>query len=83
MTAGIAGRLIFNAHQRSAAPGLRTMSKKKAKNPCIDICKIDKATGLCKGCLRTKAEIKNWKTFSKFERRAILERLGLETAANA
>jgi predicted Fe-S protein YdhL (DUF1289 family) len=47
--------------------------KEKARSPCVDICKIGKSTGLCKGCLRTKAEIKDWKSFSKLERRAVLQ----------
>lgn len=49
--------------------------KKKAKDPCIDVCKIDKDSGWCRGCLRTKKEIKHWKDYSKQERRAILEEL--------
>jgi predicted Fe-S protein YdhL (DUF1289 family) len=56
------------------------MSKKKAKSPCIDICKMDKATGFCKGCLRTKQEIKNWKEFSKPERREISDLIALRKA---
>lgn len=51
------------------------MSKHKASSPCIDICKIDKKSGFCKGCLRTKKEIKNWKDFSKKERLAVLGEL--------
>lgn len=53
------------------------MSKKSAKSPCIDICKMDKKTGLCKGCLRTKQEIKGWKEFSKSERRTVLDEITL------
>jgi predicted Fe-S protein YdhL (DUF1289 family) len=53
------------------------MSKNKAKSPCIDICKIDKNTGLCKGCLRTKPEIKGWKALSKSERREIIGQIAL------
>jgi predicted Fe-S protein YdhL (DUF1289 family) len=48
------------------------MSGKKVKNPCIDICKLDKKSGFCIGCLRTRAEIKSWKTLTKSERRAVL-----------
>jgi len=57
------------------------MSKKKSKSPCIDICKIDQATGFCKGCLRTKQEIKNWKGFSKSERRDITGMIAHRKAA--
>jgi predicted Fe-S protein YdhL (DUF1289 family) len=53
------------------------MSKQKAKSPCIDICKIDKKTGFCKGCLRSKKEIKEWKAFSKIERLTVLDSLRL------
>ncbi len=49
------------------------MSKKKAKSPCIGICKIGNTTGLCKGCLRSRQEIKGWKKLSKSERRDVLE----------
>ena len=56
------------------------MGKKKVKSPCIDICKMDTATGLCKGCLRTKQEIKNWKGFSKSERRGIADLLASRKA---
>jgi predicted Fe-S protein YdhL (DUF1289 family) len=57
------------------------MSKQKAKSPCIDICKIDKKTGFCNGCLRTKKEIKDWKDFSKNERITVLDMLKLRKAA--
>jgi len=60
------------------------MSKNKAKSPCIDVCKIDKNSGLCKGCLRTKQEIKGWKSLSKSERREIISQIALrEFAARA
>ena len=45
---------------------------KKAKSPCVDVCKIDKESGLCRGCLRTRKEIAKWKKYSKKERREIL-----------
>ncbi len=53
------------------------MSKKKSKSPCIDICKIDKHTGLCKGCLRTGQEIKGWKQLSKSERKDVIGQITL------
>jgi predicted Fe-S protein YdhL (DUF1289 family) len=49
------------------------VSKNKAKSPCIGVCKIGKTTGLCKGCLRSREEIKGWKKLSKSERRDVLE----------
>lgn len=48
------------------------MSKHKVKSPCIDICKIDKISGLCRGCLRTVREIKDWKDLSPKRQQAML-----------
>lgn len=45
------------------------------KSPCIEVCKIDADTGLCHGCLRTRAEIAHWMQYSESERRAILKDL--------
>lgn len=41
------------------------------KDPCIDVCKWDRATGWCKGCGRTKDEAKGWKKLGKKLRREI------------
>jgi len=43
------------------------------KNPCIDICKFDKKTELCIGCLRTRAECKDWKKMKEHKRIEILD----------
>ncbi len=45
--------------------------KTKSDSPCTDICRIDEATGLCVGCLRSLEEIARWTTFSESERRAV------------
>jgi predicted Fe-S protein YdhL (DUF1289 family) len=38
---------------------------------------MDKTSGFCKGCLRTKQEIKDWKELTKSERRGILVTIAL------
>ena len=38
----------------------------------INICEIDFATLLCKGCGRTRAEVAGWLSFSDDERAAIM-----------
>lgn len=43
--------------------------------PCIDICKIDPATRLCIGCLRSIDEITQWSRMSEVERRAVMAAL--------
>ena len=42
------------------------------ETPCIDICTIDEANGLCKGCYRTIDEIARWASMRSEERRAIM-----------
>ncbi|WP_420100824.1 DUF1289 domain-containing protein [Bosea sp. (in: a-proteobacteria)] len=52
--------------------------------PCVKICVIDSASGLCEGCGRTLEEIARWASLSELERRAIMaelaERLGSATS---
>ena len=40
-------------------------------SPCIKVCTLDPATGLCVGCFRTIEEIAAWTQFSNEERAAI------------
>ncbi|MEQ1611424.1 MAG: DUF1289 domain-containing protein [Hyphomicrobiaceae bacterium] len=42
------------------------------ESPCIKICSIDAATGLCVGCARTIAEIAGWARLNSDERRRIM-----------
>jgi hypothetical protein len=51
------------------------VSDARAESPCIDVCRIDVATGLCEGCLRTIDEIAAWGTLDASARRAILDHL--------
>ena len=41
-------------------------------SPCIDVCKMDAATGWCQGCWRTLAEIAAWSGTDDAEKRRIL-----------
>lgn len=41
-------------------------------SPCIDVCQMDEASGLCLGCFRTLAEIGAWGTAGDDERLMIL-----------
>ena len=40
-------------------------------SPCISVCQMDQATGLCAGCLRTLDEIASWSLFSDDDKRAV------------
>ena len=50
-------------------------------SPCIDVCRMNAATGLCEGCRRTIDEIAGWSGYSLDEKRAVLARLTLRKAA--
>ncbi len=47
------------------------------ESPCIDVCEIDRATGLCLGCRRTIDEIAGWTAMTSAERRRIMTELPL------
>jgi predicted Fe-S protein YdhL (DUF1289 family) len=43
--------------------------------PCVKVCFIDDASGLCLGCFRTLAEIGGWSGYTPAERARILTEL--------
>lgn len=43
--------------------------------PCVMVCTVDGASGLCLGCLRTLAEIATWSRMSDEERATIMSEL--------
>jgi len=49
----------------AASVGVHTPS------PCINVCRIDEATRLCVGCLRTLDEIAAWSVLTDGERRDV------------
>jgi len=44
-------------------------------SPCINVCRMDAASGLCEGCLRTIDEIVAWGTMADDDKRAVWQRL--------
>jgi predicted Fe-S protein YdhL (DUF1289 family) len=42
------------------------------ESPCIGVCTIAPASGLCRGCLRTIDEIARWRDMDKPERARVL-----------
>lgn len=40
-------------------------------SPCISICRMSAASGLCEGCLRTLDEIAAWSTLGDDDKRGI------------
>ncbi|MBO6946540.1 MAG: DUF1289 domain-containing protein [Rhodospirillales bacterium] len=45
------------------------------ESPCISVCQLDEASGLCRGCWRTRDEIAAWGQADSDTRLAILEKL--------
>ncbi|MFA5912231.1 MAG: DUF1289 domain-containing protein [Burkholderiales bacterium] len=44
-------------------------------SPCINVCRMDAASGYCEGCRRTLEEIACWSAYSAADKRAVLTRL--------
>ncbi|HEY8241863.1 MAG TPA: DUF1289 domain-containing protein [Casimicrobiaceae bacterium] len=44
-------------------------------SPCTSVCRIDEASGLCVGCLRTLDEIAAWSVLDDDARRAVVASL--------
>ena len=45
------------------------------ESPCVKICVLDAAAGICRGCGRTLSEIERWTKLTDAERRAIIDEL--------
>ncbi|MCB1478741.1 MAG: DUF1289 domain-containing protein [Tepidamorphaceae bacterium] len=59
----------------SAFQGRRFPSPLRAEaveTPCIDVCNMDRARGMCRGCGRTIDEIAGWTQLSAAERSRIM-----------
>jgi hypothetical protein len=50
-------------------------------SPCVNVCQMDPATALCRGCLRTIEEIGGWLDFSTSEKLAVLDRVAARRRA--
>lgn len=66
-------RYIIAAWGSRAARWL--VAKGPMETPCIDVCQIDPASGLCLGCWRTREEIAAWTSMTSPERRRIMGEL--------
>ncbi|MEZ5994694.1 MAG: DUF1289 domain-containing protein [Hyphomonadaceae bacterium] len=51
------------------------MTAGEPSSPCIKVCIVDGASGLCLGCGRTLAEIAAWGSYDEPRRRAIMATL--------
>lgn len=45
-------------------------------SPCINVCRMNEATRLCEGCLRTLDEVACWSGYTREEKLAVRAKLG-------
>jgi uncharacterized protein len=50
-------------------------------SPCIDVCRMDAATGWCEGCQRTLSEIAAWGGLDDDRKRTVWQQLPARRAA--
>jgi predicted Fe-S protein YdhL (DUF1289 family) len=50
-------------------------------SPCTDVCRLDKITGHCEGCFRSREEIKEWKTMPDADKLGLFDTLLARKAA--
>lgn len=50
-------------------------------SPCISVCRMAAATGLCQGCLRTLDEIAAWSTLDDAGKRTVWARIEARATA--
>ncbi|NMF90588.1 DUF1289 domain-containing protein [Aromatoleum petrolei] len=50
-------------------------------SPCINICRMSAATGLCEGCFRSLDEIARWSRSADADKRHILELIAQRRAS--
>ncbi|WP_035692152.1 DUF1289 domain-containing protein [Azospirillum halopraeferens] len=53
------------------------MAKHDTGNPCTGVCRFD-AAGLCRGCLRSRPEVRTWKRLDDDAKAAINRRCTLD-----
>ncbi|WP_417468929.1 DUF1289 domain-containing protein [Maricaulis sp.] len=59
------------------------MAETPIKTPCVKVCFVDPAAGLCVGCFRTLEELGRWTKYSDAERETLLATLPQREAAYA
>lgn len=50
-------------------------SLKKAKSPCVAFCRMDRVSGLCRGCGRKSDEISNWSKLSARDQKRVFDKI--------
>lgn len=67
--------------QRASAVKAMQDSDAVLPSPCISVCRMDEATGLCEGCMRTLDEIAAWGMMDNRGKRAVWALIGQRAIA--
>jgi hypothetical protein len=62
----------MRAEKNASSPGIAA----PVGSPCVNVCRMEPASGLCEGCLRTIDEIAAWAQLGDDAKRAVWARLG-------
>lgn len=70
-------------HLQERAAAYRALPPDAAEvvSPCVSVCRMDPATALCEGCLRTIGEIADWSCMAPDGKRAVWARIDERLAA--
>jgi uncharacterized protein len=64
----------MNSYRKLLAARARTVrgcSADGVPSPCLSVCRMDGASGLCEGCFRTLEEIAAWSRMADADKRAV------------
>jgi hypothetical protein len=57
------------------------MTDDEVPSPCVNVCVMNEASGLCRGCARTLDEISRWSDYTRGQKLAVLKKLARRKAA--
>jgi predicted Fe-S protein YdhL (DUF1289 family) len=70
---------MFEPRRRNGRSGMSPLTARapcaqeaEVASPCVNICRMDAASGYCEGCRRSLEEIASWSEYSAAEKRAVL-----------
>ena len=52
----------------------KTLTPTPVRSPCVKVCEMDEAIGLCKGCFRTQDERDWWVAYTDAQQLEVLRR---------